>query len=350
MAPTLAQLGFRDDLAEALAARGDDSLYPARLASIHKGGFDLLGPEGPEKARLFGVLKRAFREDPRSRPAVGDWVAVKTQPGLSGIAAILPRTSAFVREAAGRRTEPQVVVTNVDTVFCVMALDRDFNVRRLERYLATVWNSGAEPVVLLNKADLVPQTAPFVEEVASVAPDVPVALLQAKAGVGIEALDPYLAPGRTVAFVGSSGVGKSTLANALIGEPVLATRKVRARDQRGTHTTTRRQMFAIPGADGDPYGRGWLIDTPGMRELHLWDVEEGLQALFADIEGLAEQCRFRDCQHRGEPGCAVLAAVEAGDLDEDRLQAFFRLEAEQAEQEARRAARDHRGGPKRRER
>ena len=346
MTPTLAQLGFRDDLAAALSRLGDDALYAARLSSIHKGGFDVLSPRGPDKARLFGPLKRAYRDDPACRPAVGDWVAVKAQPGLSGIAAVLPRTSAFVREAAGRRTEPQVVVSNVDTVFCVMALDADFNLRRLERYLATVWDSGAAPVVLLNKADLVDDPAPFVAEVRAVAPDTPVALLQAKAGVGIEALDPYLGEGHTVAFVGSSGVGKSTLANALLGAPTLATRKVRERDQRGTHTTTLRQMFPIPGPDGAPFGRGWLIDTPGMRELHLWEVDEGLAAVFSDIEALAEACRFRDCQHHREPGCAVRAAIEAGALTAGRLDAFHKLDAEVSEQQSRRTAREYRGGKK----
>lgn len=344
MGPSLELLGFDDALQDAFEALGLIDAYPARITSIHKGGFEVASPRGHEKARLFGTLKRAFREAPRDRPAVGDWVAVRPQgAGLPGICAVLPRKSAFIRQAAGRRTEPQVVVSNVDTVFVMLGLDGDFNPRRIERYLATVWESGATPIVVLNKLDLVEDPRPFVRALAEIAPDVTVRLIQARASTtadnegtrGLLALSPHLSRGRTVALVGSSGVGKSTLANALVGRPAQAIREVRAKDHRGQHTTSHRALLPIPDADGTPYGGGMLIDTPGMRELHLWDVQEGLTELFSDVEGLAETCRFRDCQHEAEPGCAVQAAVQQGLLSEARLHSFLKLQQEQQVQSAR---------------
>ncbi|MCA9550350.1 MAG: ribosome small subunit-dependent GTPase A [Myxococcales bacterium] len=342
---TLAALGFDAAEEAALQALSDPALYPARVSSIHKGGFEILSARGTEQARLFGTLKHRFRQDPAARPAVGDWVAVRPQgEATPGIAAVLPRRSAFIRRAAGRRAEPQVVVTNVDTVFLVVGLDVDVSVRRAERYLATIWESGAQPVLVLNKGDLVAKLGAEGEahladvraELAAVASEVPTLVTSGKAPADAAALlRPYLAPGRTVALVGSSGVGKSTLANALLGAPLLATRKVRERDGRGQHTTTRRALFPIPDLEGRPFGLGMLIDTPGMRELALWNVEEGLSELFADIIALADTCRFTDCAHRLEPGCAVREAILQEELDPDRLESYCKLAAEQATQEER---------------
>lgn len=350
MGPSLELLGYAPSYDDALAALGEQDVYPARVTAVHKGGLEVASPRGHEKARLMGALKQAFRRAPTDRPAVGDWVAVRPQAGRPGIVAVLPRKSAFVRQKAGRRTVPQVIVANVDTVFAVLGLDGDFNPRRIERYLATIWESGAAPVVLLNKVDLVEDPAPYLAALAEVAPEVPVIVTAAKAKArpataaeaSLAAIRPYLAPGRAIALVGSSGVGKSTLANALVGAERQATKDL-GKDKRGQHTTTHRELLPIPGPDGAPFGGGMLVDNPGMRELHLWDVDEGLSELFTDVEGLAEACRFRDCQHVAEPGCAVQAAIEEGRLTEARLRSFRKLRAEQAAQADRIQAREQRG-------
>ena len=303
----------------------------------------MLTRDGERLARVSGRLRHAAsgRAD---FPAVGDWVAIETPDGggdasasarltsasyggTSRIRAVLPRTSRFSRRAAGNPTEEQVVAANIDIVFLVSGLDNDFNPRRIERYLVTAWESGASPVILLNKADLVEDAAAMVDEVSALAQGVPVHALSAThPDVLADAIDRvrgYLTRGRTGALLGSSGVGKSSIANALLGEARLRTHEVRESDSRGRHTTTGRQLVLLPGG-------GILIDTPGMRELQLWDTGEAVAGAFADIEALAEDCRFRDCRHRGEPGCAVTAAVAAGMLPEVRLESFRKLQDEQA--------------------
>jgi ribosome biogenesis GTPase len=233
---------------------------------------------------------------------------------------------------AGAITEPQVVAANIDTIFIVMGCDDDFNLRRLERYLVLAWESGATPVVLLNKADLQPASGSGVEELKAQAErqvaGVPVLLTSAVSGAGFDQVDEYLEPGRTIALLGSSGVGKSSIINRLLGTDRLRIGHVRASDRRGRHTTRHRELVRLPGG-------AMLIDTPGMRELQLWDVGQGVAEAFDDIAALAPGCRFRDCEHRSEPGCAVRAAVEAGELPAERLASYLKLDDERREFEAR---------------
>jgi ribosome biogenesis GTPase len=235
---------------------------------------------------------------------------------------VLPRRGKFVRKVAGRRLEEQVIAANVDTAFVVMALDNDFNLRRLERYLAQCFESGAKSVVVLNKADDREDVAARVAEVEAIAAGVPIFAVSARTGEGVGALDIYLAPGQTIVLLGSSGVGKSTLVNHLLQREAQAVREVRASDSRGRHTTTSRELFALPGG-------ALLIDTPGLRELQLWGAAEGVERTFADIEEIAAQCKYGNCGHATEPGCAVQAALGDGRLDAERLESWRKLEREQ---------------------
>ena len=237
----------------------------------------------------------------------------------------LPRRSRFSRRAAGDPTEEQIVAANVDTVFLVSGLDGDFNPRRIERYVFVAMESGAAPVVVLNKADLVQDRDARVAEVRALAPDVPVHAVSCRNPDTLDVLRHYLTLGHTGALLGSSGVGKSTIVNRLIGRDLLPTRDVRESDSRGRHTSTARQLVPLPGG-------GLLIDTPGMRELQLWDSGEGMIGTFGDIEELAASCRFRDCRHRQEPGCAVRAGVAGGALSPGRLESYHKLQDEQAHQ------------------
>jgi len=278
--------------------------------------------QGEYLAEIAGKI-RYHAEDRDDLPAVGDWVGIAPRPeeGRARIECILPRRTKLSRKVAGRGVSEQIVATNLDTVFVVSALNREFNVRRIERYLAVVWDSGARPVVLLNKADLCANAAARAAEVEMVALGTPVHLLSALAGTGLEAVREYLARGETAAFVGSSGVGKSTIINMLAGAESLRVQAVREDDDRGRHTTTSRHMIFLPGG-------GMVIDTPGMRELQLWDSEEGVAQAFGDIATLAQRCKFRNCSHRGEPGCAVEAAILSGLLEHERLENHRKLQAE----------------------
>jgi ribosome biogenesis GTPase len=235
------------------------------------------------------------------------------------IHAVLPRKSKFSRKVAGQRTDEQVVAANVDTLFLVSGLDGDFNPRRIERYLTAAWDSGARPVVVLNKLDRCDNPDACLLEVEAVAMGVPVHRVSALKGTNVEELTAYLGPGQTVGLLGSSGVGKSTLVNHLLGEERMATGEVRASDSRGRHVTSHRQLIVLPG------GAGILVDTPGLRELQLWGTADGLAAAFSDVEALARSCRFRDCGHGAEPGCAVRDAVSEGRLAAERVEHFARL-------------------------
>ena len=306
----LARLGWDDQwsasLEDALAAEPD--LVPARVAVEHRGGYELLTADGTLPAVAAGRVR-----DGTDRPVTGDWVAVRPLPGEDRgvVRALLPRRTAVVRKAAGVVVAEQVVAANVDVVACVVSAT-DVNVRRLERYLAVAWESGATPLVVVTKSDL-----GAAEEVDHVAVGVDVVRTSAREGWGLDDVLAHLPEGRTAVLVGPSGAGKSTLVNALLGEERMATGDVREGDGRGRHTTTHRELLVIPGG-------GVVIDTPGLREIGLWDAE-GVDQAFADVAEAAEHCRFHDCRHESEPGCAVLSAVEPA-----RLEAWRKLEKEAA--------------------
>ena len=286
-----------------------------QIYTVHDGTAELL-------ATLAGRLRHRTAER-HELPAVGDWVVLDPlQGGSRGvIQAVLPRRSKFSRKVAGEETQEQVVAANVDTVFLMMGLDRDYSLRRIERYLITARDGGALPVVVLNKADICEEVVLRIAEVESVAAGAPVVALSVRTSLSLDVLDPHLLPGQTVALLGSSGVGKSTLVNRLIGQEVQRTREVRESDQRGRHTTSRRELIRLPGG-------ALLIDTPGMRELQLWDGGLSLPVTFDDVAAIGLDCRFTDCRHDSEPGCAVKVAVEEGRLPADRLEAFRSLQRE----------------------
>ncbi len=317
----LSTLGFDTFFQGQLRSACDTPEIPARIAAEHRGAYEVWAAAGRGRARLSGRLRRQLAD--AARPGVGDWVVVSAAPGpdrATLLERVLERRSVFTRGAAGRVARPQVVAANVDLVFVVCGLDGDFNVRRIERYLARIWASGAQPAVLLNKADICADPKRRAAGVAAHAPGVPVHLVSALRAEGLEAVRAGFRPGTTVALVGSSGAGKSTLVNALLGEARMRTGAVRAGDARGRHVTTHRQLVVLPGG-------GLLLDTPGMRELQLLD-EEGIETVFSDIAALAGRCRYRDCRHDTEPGCAVKEAVDSGTLDAQRLAHYRRLERE----------------------
>lgn len=295
----------------------------ARVVSEQRGAYQVQTADAELAAQITGHFRHQA-VNPLMLPTVGDWVAIKLhdEKTVAMIHKVLPRTSQFVRKVAGTTTTAQSVAANVDTVFLVSGLDGDFNLRRIERYLVAAWDSGANPVIVLNKADVCPDLAATLAQVQAIAAGVPLHPISAVMGEGLASLNAYLKPGKTVALIGSSGVGKSTLANFWLGHLRQNTQPVRLDDSRGRHTTTYRQLLRLPSG-------ALLIDTPGMRELQLWQTGLGLPETFADIEALSADCRFRDCQHDREPGCAVQAALSAGELPPQRLQSYKKLQREQ---------------------
>ena len=316
----LEQLGWDGAFAAALDAAEAPGLTPARVAIEHNHLYRVYTRDGELLAEASGSLRHAAA-GPDGLPAVGDWVAIRVGGKRASIHAILPRKSCFARKAAGDPTQRQVVAANVDTVLLVSGLDGDFNPRRVERYLVAAAESGAAPVVVLNKADLCPSASDAVETIRAIAPRVPVHATSCAQSTGLDQLKAYLVPGRTVALLGSSGTGKSSIINHLLGSERQQTRRVHRRTSRGRHTTVHRELMLRPAG-------GVIIDTPGMRELRLWDTGQALEATFDDVDALAGDCRFRDCRHRSEPGCAVREAVAAGRLPAARLNHFRRLEIE----------------------
>jgi len=309
---------------EAFAALPGRGLFPARVVSERRGSYQTVCADGDRIAKLPGAVRH--KAGARAElPAVGDWVALESLSGERGalVKHVLRRRTKLSRKASGEALEEQVIGANLDAVFVTTALNNDFNARRLERFLTVCRESGAAPILLLNKADQCPDPEPYLAQARAVASGVPVITLSAKTGAGLEALSEWIKPGRTVGFVGTSGVGKSTIINRLLGDERMKTAATRASDERGRHTTTHRELFLLAGG-------GVLLDTPGMREMQFWEAEHGLAAAFEEIDALSPSCRFTNCGHASEPGCAVLAAVAAGTVAAARLDSWRKLRGELA--------------------
>lgn len=319
---SLTSLGWDEERERSFTEHASAGLMPGRVATQHKGSYSVLAEAGELTAEVTGRL-RFEAAGASDLPVVGDWVAldVRAEEEAATIRAVLERRTKFSRKVAGDESEEQLLSANIDVIFLVSSLNEDLNPRRLERYLTMAYENGALPVVVLTKADLCDDVPAALDRVNAVAIGTAIHVVSAITGDGFEELLPYLAGNKTVTLLGSSGVGKSTLINHLAGEEVMAVQEIREDDARGRHTTTRRQLVLLPGG-------GVIVDTPGMRELQLWEAGEGFKGSFQDVEAIASECRFRDCSHRTEPGCAVRAAVEGGTLAPERLASYNKLQRE----------------------
>ena len=319
--PDLPSLGWDDARTTDFLPYADENL-PARVSRVDRGACDALCAEGPLRLTFAGALLAAAAADPVSTPCVGDWVAARVWPdGRVTAEAVLPRRTAFVRASVTPGVSyGQVLAANVDIAVVVEGLHPEPDVGRIERFLALAWESGATPMVVLTKADLVPDAEQVRADVALAAPGVEVLVVSAETGEGFDALREHVVEGRTLALLGPSGAGKSTLTNMLSGATVMVTRALRA-DGKGRHTTAHRELVVLPAG-------GLVVDTPGLRSVGLTDVSEGLDLVFAEVEALAQQCRFADCAHDTEPGCAVSAALESGELPERRWESYLKLQKE----------------------
>jgi ribosome biogenesis GTPase len=319
---TLETFGWNDFFANHFAPYAEAGYSAGRVFVQHKTQYVLYTEHGELRAETTGKMQYKARSKD-DLPVVGDWVVIRVreQEGKATIYDLLPRKSKFSRKVAGPKTEEQIVAANIDTVFLVTGLDGNFNLRRIERYLVVAWESGANPVLVLNKVDLCEAIEPIRQEVEAIAFGVPIIIMSAVNNQGLDELLSHIKKGATGALLGSSGVGKSTIINHLLGKEIQKVQEVRQTDDRGRHTTARRELIMLPSG-------GLLMDTPGMRELQLWGGDEGIKDAFEDIAGLAQQCRFRDCQHGPEPGCAVQQALEDGTLDPGRFESYLKLQKE----------------------
>lgn len=318
-------LGWNNHYAQLFYSLSREDLVPARVLSVDRSSFNLGGDFGEVVGKISGRYR--YHADNSNLPAVGDWVAVSIPGSANDVVVIhdlLERSTCLARKVAGEVTQAQVIAANVDTVFIVTGLDNNFNVRRIERYITLINNSHAQPVVILNKADLIRDETrrdEIRESISNLSGDVPVHFISLVDNEGLDELSFYLIPGQTIALVGSSGVGKSTLTNYFLGSEQQRVFETRADDSRGRHTTTRRQLFLLPS-------NAMLIDTPGMREIQLWIDGDQFNSGFTDIDDLQEKCKFSDCTHQNEPGCAVIDAIEQGLIDPERLKSFNKMQRE----------------------